>query len=411
MSEPAFISAAEAAELLGVKVGTLYAYVSRGQVESVAAPAGRARLYRRHDIQRLKARRDGKATSPDLGTALRWGEPVLDSSITQVLPQGPQYRGHDAVELARAGKGFEAVAELLWTGDLPAEAPRWPRVGPAAALEEAAVKVAGLLPPGRAPSLAALAVLVPAIAVNDPGRFDRAPAAVLTRARGLVRSMAELLGASADLERGLAECLLEGCCGKRGSAAALDLLLVLWADHELNVSSFAARVAASAGADVYSCLSAGIAALSGPRHGGACEQIYALLDEIKQPARAEEVLNERARRDEAVPGFGHPLYPAGDPRALPLLEAARELGARSPRVQICDALIEAQARRHLAPTIDVGTVALCEALRLPPELTLGLIAIGRCAGWVAHVLEQYESDFLIRPRARYRAELRRSAPR
>ena len=400
------LSAREAAELLGVKLPTLYAYVSRGQLVSAPGP-GRARRYLRADVEALLRNR-GRARTESPGTtaagALRWGEPVLDSAITEVSSSGLRYRGHDAIQLAEEGARFEDVAELLWTGSLPAESTLWSR--PDAPPEEPAALAAfcSSLDDPAAPPLARLALLVPALALRDPARYSSAPAALLPRARALIRAMAEGLGASPDPRLSVAEALAAGLCGRRpaAAAAALNLGLVLWADHELNVSSFAARVAASAGADLYSCVSAGLAALSGPLHGGACDQIEALCEEIRRPERAEEVLNERARRGEPPPGFDHPLYPAGDPRALPLLAAARRLGPRVTRLRLIEALVEAQRARGHEPTVDVGFVALCAALRLPLGLAPGLVAVGRAAGWVAHVAEQYEAGFLIRPRARYR---------
>lgn len=395
------LSAREAAELLGVKLPTLYAYVSRGQLVSAPGP-GRARRYLRADVEALLRGRGRKRPEPAGALAagpLRWGEPVLDSAITEVTPAGHRYRGQDAVALAEAGARFEDVAELLWTGSLPEQPVAWERLADPPALE-------GLDDPG-APPLARLALLVPALALRDPARYSSAPLALLPRARALIRAMAEGLGASPDPQLSLAEALARGLCARRAgpAAKAIDLALVIWADHELNVSSFAARVAASAGADLYSCFSAGLAALSGPLHGGACDQIEALCEEIRRPERAEEVLNERARRGEPPPGFDHPLYPAGDPRSPPLLRAAREFAPRAPRLRVVEALVAAQRSRGHEPTVDVGFVGLCAALRLPPGLAPGLIAIGRAAGWVAHVAEQYEAGFLIRPRARYRTPL------
>jgi len=193
-----------------------------------------------------------------------------------------------------------------------------------------------------------------------------------------------------------------GAKGGKRAVEAINATLILWADHELNVSSFAARVAASAHADLYSCVSAGLAALSGPRHGAACDQIEALFREDKRPKDAATAIHERTRRGDPIPGFGHPLYPAGDPRARPILERARELGGRMPRVKTALAVIEAvREASGLAPTVDSALVVLAAALDLPDGAAPGIVAVGRSAGWVAHVLEQYEADFLIRPRARY----------
>tara|TARA_R110002072_G_scaffold98260_4_gene216204 strand:- start:931 stop:2151 length:1221 start_codon:yes stop_codon:yes gene_type:complete len=402
----AYLKAREAAELLGVKLPTLYAYVSRGQLTSVPGP-GRAKRYRRADLEALRLRRGGARAREGSAqpSPLRWGEPVLDSSITEVVPGGHRYRGQSAIELAEQDTRFEDVAELLWTGSLPPEPAHWPRAELPLLFADPSLRSA-LGPDARAedaPPLARLALLIPALALGDPARYGNAPAALLPRGRALIRAMAEALGGLGDPDLSVAECLAHGLCPRRKATAAqaFNRGLVLWADHELNVSSFAARVAASAGADLYSCVSAGLAALSGPRHGGACDQIEALLEEIRRPERADEVLNERARRGEILPGFDHPLYPEGDPRALPLLETATELGGA--RVRLVEALVKAQRARGHEPTVDVGFVALCAGLKLRPGSAPGLVAVGRAAGWIAHVAEQHEAGFLIRPRARYRS--------
>jgi citrate synthase len=182
----------------------------------------------------------------------------------------------------------------------------------------------------------------------------------------------------------------------------VDRALVVSADHELNASAFAVRVAASAGADLYACVCAGLAALSGPRHGGSCDRVEALVAEAGREARAAAVVRGRMRRGEAIAGFGHPLYPGGDPRAEVLLETARDLAPRAPALATVAALIDAMrdAGRE-PPTIDVGLVAIAAVLDLPPGSAAGLFAVGRSAGWIAHALEQREAGFLLRPRARY----------
>jgi citrate synthase len=180
---------------------------------------------------------------------------------------------------------------------------------------------------------------------------------------------------------------------------------VVSADHELNASTFAARVAASAGADLYACVGAALATVSGPRHGGACDRVEALVAEAGSPRRAAAVVHERARRGEAIPGFGHTLYPDGDPRARPLFASAAALGrGRAPmqRVQTVLALVDAvgEARREL-PSVECGLVAVTAALELPPGSAAALFALGRAAGWIAHALEQRAAGYLLRPRARY----------
>jgi citrate synthase len=190
--------------------------------------------------------------------------------------------------------------------------------------------------------------------------------------------------------------------------ATVDATLVVCADHELNASTFAARVAASTGSDLYACITAALATLSGPLHGGASDRVEALLDEVKTPDRAGRVLSERARRGDAVPGFGHPLYPSGDPRGTLLLEGARRLESKSARLDTLLAVVRAMRRAGAPePNLDVGLVAVRAALGLAPGSAAALFAIGRCAGFVAHVLEQRSSGKLLRPRARYVGRARR----
>lgn len=191
-------------------------------------------------------------------------------------------------------------------------------------------------------------------------------------------------------------------CRDSASARAIDAALVLSADHELNASTFAARVAASTGADLYSCIGAALATLSGPAHGGACDRVEALVEEVRSPARAAPVICERARLGETIPGFGHPLYPKGDPRFPPLLELALSARRQPPRLAVLTALVKAMrdAGRE-PPTIDLGLVAVGLSLGLPPGSAAALFAIGRVAGWIAHIQEQRCQGFLIRPRAWY----------
>jgi citrate synthase len=403
---PAFLGGAEAAALLGVKRETLYAYSSRGLVRSEPSGHGRARRYRRDDLERLKARHDARAGhGPVAAGALRWGEPVLESALTALDAGGPRYRGHQAVALAESAS-FEAVAELLWSGALPADPPPWRAGG----LGVRTASLAALLPAGVHP-LAALAIAVPALGVMDPGRGDFGFDAERRRARTLILRMAALLGFPTDPGRaragaaqgGVARAVLTGLGAHPTprSERAVNRALVLLADHELNASAFTVRVAASAQADLYACVSAGLATLSGPRHGGECDRVEALVAEAGA-AGARVVAIDRGRRGDAVSGFGHPLYPDGDPRASPLLHAARRLAPRCVALRPLFALVAAM--RDLGrepPTVDLGLVALALALGLPPGSAAGIFAIGRAAGWVAHVFEQRAAGFLLRPRARY----------
>lgn len=399
------VSAAEAAELLGVKRATLYTYASRGLLERVPGPGGRTSAYRRGDVLRLKARHGGRAGhGAGAVGAGAWGEPVVESELTSIEGGVLRYCGRDAAALARSGASFEAVVELLWTGEQPVEPPRWEARG----LSVLPVDFAAVLP-ADTPPLGALALVLPALAARDPGRLAAPEPTELHRARRLLLRLAALSGLGWDVSRcgpalargTVAGAALHALGGRNlpGAMEAMDTALILCADHELDASTFAARIAASTGADLYACLSAALATFTGPRHGGGCERVEALVDEAGRPERAVDVIRSRALRGEAVPGFGHPRYPGGDPRAAALLAAATSRPTL--RGQTLAALVEAMAALgHPAPTLDVGLVALRSALDLPRGAAEAIFALGRAAGWVAHALEQRRAGVLLRPRAR-----------
>jgi citrate synthase len=280
-------------------------------------------------------------------------------------------------------------------------------------------ELARLLPRGASP-LAALSVVLPVMAAADPMRFDTEPASVIARARALIPRLAAscalvlepqrfaAASSTGDPVRALA--LAIGVAPNRGALELLRCALILCADHELNTSTFAARVAASTGADLYACLSAAVAAFSGPLHGGASEQVERLADEAGGPEAAAVTVGERMRRGERLPGFGQPLYPQGDPRTGPLLALAVAHKPRALRVRTITALIDAMARANRPqPNVDVALAAVCAALELPIGMGPAIFAIGRCAGWIAHVLEQQETRGVLRPRARFVGDEPRSA--
>lgn len=403
--EAEWLRAREAAAFLGVKLATLYAYKSRGWIESVPVPGGRGRRYARDSLLRLKARHDARSGhSVAAAGALRFGEPSLETSVSEIREDGPYYRGLSALALCERGVRFEAVVDLLLEGTLREDA-TWSTRVPGLQLSAAELSRADVAPSTR------LAALVSALSVRDPARHGASEREEHERSRRLIC----LLAQSVTVRRtqrtaagSVAERLAWGLGARLSSQghAVLDRALSLCADHEQNASTFVARVTASTGADLYACLGAAFHALSGPRHGGASAQVEALLREIPQPAQAARVLRERFARGERLPGFGHPLYPQGDPRGRMLLALAAEVSRQSRHVSpeyaklraLCAAVRKAGQPE---PNLDAGLVAVCSALGLRPRAAAAVFAIGRIPGWVAHALEQRRQPYVLRPRSRY----------
>jgi len=394
-----WVDAPSAARHLGISVRSLYAYVSRGQVRSMPGEHGRPRLYAHADLERLRVRRDARAGHGAVAAgALRWGEPVLDSAVTAITPRGPAYRGRLAVELA-VDTPFENVAELLWSGYLPATRVVWPRgTLPVAQL-------ARIVGDARTP-LEVMPLVVQIVALADPDRDDLRPDALVTRGRRVIPLLAAALAPGfvpAIVTRALgAPSVAQIAARALGladeHAALLDSVLVLLADHELNASSFTARVAASTDADPYACIAAALATLSGPKHGTASTEVARFVAGIASPEAARAAVRSLRKRGEVPPGFGHPIYPHGDPRAAPLLAAAARLPGNK---QLRTLLAIIDATTDAAPNVDAGLVALTLSLGLPGSTGAGLFAVARAAGWLAHALEQRAAGYLLRPRARY----------
>ncbi len=382
-----YIDAGEACARLGVKRTSLYSYVSRGLIRRLDTK-GRSGLYLAEDVDRLARRsaaRRGHAAVA--GSALRFGHPVLDSAITEVRPSSPRYRGRPVKELIKSGATFESVAEILWASE-PVE--RWP-----------SPRMLARVPYPEAPPVWRLVQALPGLALADTARHSGTPALELDRARGLLRALAgALVGApisiGSRIAEGIAATLTDNDLAE--ATRAVDAILVACADHELNVSTFTSRVAASAGADLYAAVGAGLYSFTGPRHGAACDRIEVLLSSCESRG-AQAVVDELLALGQSIPGFGHPLYPDGDPRTPPLLTVSRRARARS---ALTDELVRIVSRETGAqPCVDFGVVAVTRSLGAERGLGTALFALGRAAGWVAHVLEQRRDGAILRPRARY----------
>lgn len=394
------LTADEAARELGVTLATLYAYVSRGLLRSRGEPGTRRRRYVAEDVwllrQRKEQRRDPVRTAEE---ALHQGLPAIESRLSVIRDGRLYYRGRDVLTLA-VSHTLEQVAALLWAGDLDAELPHEASVSPPREWKTL-LRIGATLSP-----LEAFELVLPVLAARDSGAYDTQPASVQRIGLKIVRVLAAAAVGVQPSVVETAEVLRRGWPGVTvDDRALLRAALVLYADNGINPSSFTARCVASAGSTPYALVLAGLAALQGTKHGGACERAEALLEEAGDAAGARRVVEGRLRRGEAIPGFGHPLYPAGDPRGALLLQLVSERHGRARDVALATALVHAV--RDLTgqlPNVDFGVVTLCRALRLPPGAALALLGIGRTVGWIAHGLEQYQEGRLIRPRARYSGE-------
>jgi len=367
-----------------------------------AEKGGRSRRYRTEDVRKLRERKEQRRDpSKAAEGALYWGAPVMESGITLISDGGLYYRGRDALTLA-AESTIEEVAALIWTGD-PAS---FPEIFPSEPTvlspryESVRESVAGLTP------VEAYGVLLPLAAVEDLSAYDLRPAAVARTGARILHLMASVAAKEEIMGGSVAGTLQRGWAPREPGAEALfGSALVLCADHELNVSAFAARCVASSEATPYAAVTGGLAALQGAKHGGQTELIEAFLREVEASGDPRRVIAGRLKRGEGVPGFGHSLYPGGDPRGAALLRLVAEAHPKSPAVALSDAVAgEALDLIGERPTVDFGLVTLSRALELPPGGAIALFAIGRTVGWIGHAIEQYGSDSLIRPRARYVGE-------
>ncbi len=396
----AYLSAAQAAAELGVNLPTLYAYVSRGLIRSESETGSRRRRYSAEDIwllkQRKQHRRDPAKAAEE---ALHWGLPVLESRLSVIHDGRLYYAGRDVVTLATTCT-IEQVAALLWSGDLatpfPDEIPHplppeWSTVS----------RLAAHLPP-----LEAFQLMLPLIAAHDPFAYDLRESSVQRAGAKILRLLAAVAVGARPTRDPVAQVLQRRWAPHKPDVAALlQAALVLYADNGLNPSSFTARCVASAGSTPYALVSAGLAALQGTKHGGACERAEGLLQEARDVRGARRVVVARLRRGEPMPGFGHPLYPAGDPRGALLMKLVATYRPKSPEVALSLALADAvKDLMNQHPTVDFGVVTVCRALGLPAGASLALLGVGRVVGWIAHGIEQYREGREIRPRARYAGE-------
>ena len=342
------------------------------------------------------------------------------------------YRGYEIADLAGA-LSFEDVTALLWRGELPSAAESADFASRLTAARGLSAPVADLLQtlPRDAHPLDALRTAVSLAATRDPDVRSNEPDANLRKAFRLMTLVPETVAAWQRIRTGRTPVsapgatshaayfleLLDGKAPSREVARVLDLVLTLHADHELNASTFAARVGVATLTDLHAAIVAAVATLKGPRHGGANEDVLAMLLEIGEPSRAEGYIESRlgaraglSRQERGnprvrVPGFGHRVYKVDDARARVLRGMAKSMAEATGReklFEVAERVYDAmRARTSLPVNVDFFSAVVYDALGIPPDFCTSIFAVGRVAGWCAHALEQYADNRLIRPRADY----------
>ena len=332
------------------------------------------------------------------------------------------YAGYDIHDLAK-GATFEEVCYLLWHRRLPTRAELGDvqsELAAARALPETIIRLMRSLPP--ASGMDALRTIVSALAHDDPDANDNSSQANYRKAVRLTGQIASVVATWARLAdgegpiqpqpaMGHAASFLYMLTGRRPDATAVkafDIALILHADHELNASTFAARVVAATLSDIHSAVTAAIGALKGPLHGGANADAMRMLLQLGQnaaPARIEEFIRAKLARKEKIPAFGHRVYRTEDPRATHLRRMSQEIGERAGNVRWFEISrqIEELVRREkgLNANVDFYSASTYYMLGIPIDLFTPVFAVSRIAGWTAHILEQYANNRLIRPRADY----------
>jgi citrate synthase len=373
-----WITMDEARSLLGVRPQTIYAYVSRGQIGASPDPTDpRRSLYRKEDVVNLAHKKQSGRKRETLAVnTLFGGEPSIQTAISTFASGRLYYRGKDVVTLAETAT-LEQIAGLLWDAEpvpaFPSAAPAFPD-----------------LPPGRSHAFITLASL----AASGHSTHGRIAKVLHEEAASLVSALTTAFGATTQTGLPLHQRLAMGWKQTEQVAELMRKAMVLLADHELTSSSFAARIAASTGASLPACLLAGLSTFSGPMHGDASGQVRQLFDEIGR-VETDRLVNRYLSAAIPIPGFGHKLYPDGDPRAIALL------GAFDLPEGIACFIDRVIRLTGLQPNIDAALAALAARYNFPDDGAFALFSIARSVGLLAHGMEQLDMGLVIRPRGRY----------
>ncbi|WP_028561906.1 citrate synthase [Paenibacillus pinihumi] len=342
------------------------------------------------------------------------------SSISSIIDGALTYRGIDIDELAEHAT-FEEVAYLLWYGKLPNQSELDELIGQLGAYAPIADQVIQQIKlyPKDTNSMAALRTAVSSLALYDENANEMSQEANLHKAIKLQAQLPTVVAAFARIREGLEPIapkqgvsvahnflyMLSGQEPDEVAVKALDQALVLHADHELNASTFAARVTVATLSDIYSGVTSAIGALKGPLHGGANEAVMVMLEEIGSLDNVESYIQGKLDNKDKIMGFGHRVYKNGDPRAKHLQKMSQELGKLTGNLELFEMSVRIESivtgQKGLKPNVDFYSASVYTALQIPRDLFTPIFAISRLSGWTAHILEQFENNRIIRPRAEY----------
>lgn len=387
------LSAEKACEILGIKRATLYTYVSRGLLKPVRRHDSKYNCYQRAELENLLVRSSSHGGhGAAAAMAMRWGQPVLNTSITEITPQGPRYRGHLFEDLIRYPGVFENVSELLWSGVLPDNPHAWDVTPLRADVQRAldGVSNSGI-------RLVRVFAISSSVLGGVPLTDELRSGSIAHYSHELLLTFAGACGVLGPRgrfhapagETPVAVHMLEalGMSPTEEATRAINAALIAAADHDLASATLAARIAASVGAGLHACIMAGLAAQSGSALNGGCDLVEDLLCGITSEKDLKSRVREADQRRQRLPGFGLPLYPDGDPRARYLIQFALSLTPASKEVELASKFVE-QVRDSIGihANIEVGLAILALALGMPRRSFGALWVVGRTAGWIAHVV-------------------------
>jgi len=372
------VDSEEAARRLGVKLPTLYAYVSRGLISTAKSPDGRRNLFSTEEIDE-RARRLRSAKNDDIRVA------TIATAVSTLHEDGPHYRGVPAVTLA-VTSSYEEVADLLWKAE----------PGPWRAASEAVDLAAKSSFDAR--DRIRLGVVI--AGATDPMRADLRPPAVTRSARHLIATAVEALGHGEPPNESnpdpaqvpIAERLSQRLGAPKVTpwlVRAVNAVIVMLADHEVAPSTLAVRLAATTRADCYDALLAGLGTISGPLHGSASDVARRLLEDAEKRG-VERALGETLRWQGSFPGFGYSLNIEGDPRFTAMLPFFNALATPRQQKVLQEVLARTEDQGMPRPNVNLAIGAIAYAARLAPEAGETLFTIARMCGWVAHYLEELE---------------------